>query len=90
MEAKRFQNKKGGNAGGAQSIDALTQRQIGAAVVSSRRRKSCVMEWPWDTATDVHVCTDATLLANSRLDKEHIFLDFDGHPKGERVVGDMR
>jgi hypothetical protein len=90
MEAKRFQSKKGGNAGGAQSIDALTQRHIGAAVINSRRSKSCVMEWVLDTATDVHVCTDATLLANSRPDKEHIFLDFDGQPKGERVVGEVR
>jgi hypothetical protein len=48
------------------------------------------MEWVLDTATDVHVCTDATLLANSRPDNDHIFLDFDGQPKGERVIGEVR
>ncbi|KAE8905209.1 hypothetical protein PF005_g29033 [Phytophthora fragariae] len=91
MEAKRFQNKKGGNAGGAKkSVDALTQRQIGAAVVGTRRHNSCVMEWVLDTATDVHVCTDSALLVDSRPDKEHIILDFDGQPKGERVVGEVR
>ncbi|KAE9021521.1 hypothetical protein PR002_g12225 [Phytophthora rubi] len=91
MEAKRFQNKKGGNAGGAKkSVHALTQRQIGAAVVGTRRHNSRAMEWVLDTATDVHVCTDSALLVDSRPDKEHIFLDFDGQPKGECVVGEVR
>jgi hypothetical protein len=48
------------------------------------------MECVLDTATDVHVCNDATLLDNSRPDKEHICLDFDGQPKWERVVGEVR
>ncbi|KAE8903035.1 hypothetical protein PF003_g13163 [Phytophthora fragariae] len=91
MEAKWFQNKKGGNSEGVtRSVDALTQRSIGATVVGCKPRKSNNMEWVLDTATDVHVCKAATLLVNSRPDKEHIFLDFDGQPKGERVVGEVR
>lgn len=90
MEAKRFQNKKGGDATGVRkSIDALTQCKIGATVVGGRRRKSRVMEWVLDTATDVHVCTDLKLLNISRPDREHLFLDFDGQPKGNRMVGDV-
>lgn len=71
------------------TIDALTQRKIGATVVGPRRRKPRVMEWVLDTATDVHVCTNLNLLANSRTDREHLFLDFDGQPKGERMIGDV-
>ncbi|KAE9271180.1 hypothetical protein PF008_g30417 [Phytophthora fragariae] len=90
MEAKRFQNKKGGDGGGAmRTIDALTQRKIGATVVDPRRRKPRVMEWVLDTATDVQVCTDLNLLDNSRTGREHFFLDFDGQPKGERMIGDV-
>ncbi|KAE8968107.1 hypothetical protein PR002_g27858 [Phytophthora rubi] len=91
MEAKRFQNKKGGNSGGVtRSVDALTQRSIGATVVGCKPRKPNNMEWVLDTATDVHACKYATLLVNSRPDKEHIFLDFDGQPRGERVVDKVR
>ncbi|KAE8997791.1 hypothetical protein PR001_g19493 [Phytophthora rubi] len=88
MEVKRFQNKKGGDATGVRkSIDALTHRKIGATAVGGRRRKSHVMEWVLGIATGVHVCTDLKLLTNPRPDREHLFLDFDGQPKGDRMVG---
>ncbi|GMF40290.1 unnamed protein product [Phytophthora fragariaefolia] len=90
MEAKRFQNKKGNDAGGAKkSINALTQRKVGATVVGYRRRKVCTMEWVLDTATDVHVCTDLKLLTNPQPDREHLFLDFDGQPKVDRMAGEV-
>ncbi|OWZ03106.1 hypothetical protein PHMEG_00025224 [Phytophthora megakarya] len=89
MEAKRWQNKQEGK-GGKKSVDALTVRKIGATAVGTRSRKARITEWVLDTATDVHVCTDMSLLDNPQRDKEHLFLDFDGQPKGERLVGDVR
>ncbi|POM70083.1 Hypothetical protein PHPALM_13542, partial [Phytophthora palmivora] len=91
MEAKRWQNKQGSEGkGGKKSVDTLTVRKIGATAVGTRSRKSGMTEWVLDTATDVHVCTDMSLLDNPQRDNEHLFLDFDGQPKGERLVGDVR
>ncbi|ETN21948.1 hypothetical protein PPTG_02016 [Phytophthora nicotianae INRA-310] len=90
MESKRWQNKKGDDAKKAKkSVDALTQRKIGATVVGARRHKPSMVEWVLDTATDVHVCTNKELLTDRRTDWEHIFLDFDGQTKGDRMVGTL-
>lgn len=87
-EYKRWQNKKGGDA--KRSIDALTVRKVGATAIGARPRKTGITEWVLDTATDVHVCTDVNLLVDPQPDRQHLFLDFDGQPKGERLVGDVR
>ncbi|KAE9317433.1 hypothetical protein PR003_g18478 [Phytophthora rubi] len=87
-EYKRWQNKKGGD--GKKSIDALTVRKISATAIGARPRKADITEWVLDTATDVHVCTDMNLMMDPQPDRQHLFLDFDGQPKGERLIGDVR
>ncbi|KAJ8528650.1 hypothetical protein ON010_g14679 [Phytophthora cinnamomi] len=64
-------------------------RKVSATAIGARPRKADITEWVLDTTTAVHACTDMNLLMDPQPDQQHLFLDFDGKPKRERLIGDV-
>ncbi|KAE8991972.1 hypothetical protein PR001_g21073 [Phytophthora rubi] len=93
-EFKRWENKSGGS--NAKRTDknssGICCRVLGASVVAATSVKTPAgteMEWVLDSASDVHVCNNRSVLHNIRKDQVHFFLGYDGNTREDEDVGDV-
>ncbi|KAE9346038.1 hypothetical protein PR003_g7637 [Phytophthora rubi] len=95
-EFKRWENKKGNGHNnekrGSKNSSALCCHVRGVSVATATpitTPAGTEMEWVLDSATDVHVCNQRSLLHNVRKDEVHFFQGYDGNAREDEYVGDV-
>jgi hypothetical protein len=93
-EFKRWENKSGGNNGKrtGKNSSGLCCCVRGASVVAATSVKTPAgteTEWVLDSASDVHVCNNRSVLHNIRKDQVHFFLGYDGNTREDEEVGEV-
>ncbi|GMF24867.1 unnamed protein product [Phytophthora fragariaefolia] len=60
-----------------------------ATAASVKTPAGTEMEWVLDSANDVHVCNQRSVLHNVRKDDAHFFQGYDGNVREDKYVGDV-
>ncbi|KAE9070628.1 hypothetical protein PF007_g26875 [Phytophthora fragariae] len=95
-EFKRWKNKKANDGNNVKRSGKNTSavcchvRGVSVATAASVKTPAGTeMEWVLDSASDVHVCNQRSVLHNVRKDEVHFFQGYDGNAREDEYVGDV-